>query len=85
MALRLEKAYRIEVLCTDAWKVYQKYTISKIHFIGKSETCLVESKNSLIRNFLARFNRRTKRYSKSVEMIFLSLKLLFAKLNGVCF
>lgn len=85
MAKRLKKAYQIRVLCTDGWKVYRKISISKTHFIGKSETSLIESKNSLIRNYLARFNRKTKRYSKSITMIFLSLKLLFFKLNSVCF
>ena len=51
-----------------------------IHIANKSETCLIESVNSRIRNYLARFNRRTKRYSKSIEMIEYSLYLLFDKL-----
>ncbi len=85
LAQRLEKTYKIRHLCTDGYEVYGLYKISEFHHKTKSETSLVESKNSLIRTFLVRFNRRTRRYSKSIEMIFLSLKLLFAKLNGLCF
>ena len=51
-----------------------------IHIANKSETCLIESVNSRIRNYLARFNRKTKRYSKSIGMIKYSLYLLFDKL-----
>lgn len=50
------------------------------HIANKSETSLVESVNSLIRHYLARFNRKTKRYSKGIEMIEYSLYLLFDKL-----
>jgi IS1 family transposase len=46
---------------------------------SKSETCLAESKNSVIRRCLARFNRRTCRHSKTIEMIKNSLILLFNK------
>jgi insertion element IS1 protein InsB len=47
----------------------------------KSETFTIESYNGQIRHFLARFRRKTKYYSKSVEMITLSLQLLMAKRN----
>jgi len=79
MALRLEKKYNIEHLCTDAYESYSKYRISKNHSTTKAETSLVESFNSLIRHYLARFNRRTKRYSKAFDMIDNSLILLFNK------
>ena len=45
----------------------------------KSETHLIESSNSSIRDNLARFNRKTKRYSKSLEMLKISLDLLLHK------
>ena len=64
LAFRLEK-YDIEYLCTDSYKVYARYRISKKHVESKAETCLVEAKNSSYRDNLARLNRRTKRYSKS--------------------
>jgi len=79
MALRLERKYNINYLCTDAYEAYSKYSIAKKHSTTKAETSLVESFNSLIRHYLARFNRRTKRYSKSFDMIGHSLLLLFNK------
>ena len=45
----------------------------------KKETALVESKNALLRHYLARFNRKTKRYSKAKDMIENSILLLFNK------
>ncbi len=45
----------------------------------KAETSLVESKHSFIRHYLARFNRKTKRYSKAIDMIENSLLMLFNK------
>ncbi len=47
----------------------------------KKETYTVESYNSLIRHFSARFRRKTKCYTKSIEMMELSLKLLMPKRN----
>ena len=51
-----------------------------MHIANKSETSLIESVNIRIRNYLARFNRRTKIYSKSIDMIEYGLYLLFDKL-----
>ena len=51
-----------------------------IYIANKSEICLIESINGLIRNYLARFNRKTKRYNKSKEMIEYSLYLLFDRI-----
>lgn len=75
--MRLEEKYNITYLCTDDYAVYKKYKIAKNHIASKSETCLAESKNSLIRRCLARFNRRTCRFSKASHMIQDSLLLLF--------
>ena len=79
LARRIESKYNIKHLCTDDYAAYKYYRISENHHTTKSETCLVESFNSLIRNYLARFNRCTKRYSKSIHMIYYSLILLFNK------
>lgn len=82
MAFRLEK-YNINYLCSDDYPVYAKYKISKEHLITKSETCLIEAKNSSLRDNLARLNRKTKKYSKSLKMLELSVYLLLAyKLFG---
>ena len=79
LAQRLEKKHEVSILCTDGYEAYKKYRIAKSHVVTKAETALVESKNSLIRHYLARFNRRTKRYSKALDMIAHSLLILFNK------
>ena len=68
--------YNIEYLCSDEYSVYKEQILSPHHIADKSETCLVESKNSSLRDNLARLNRRTKKYSKSLEMLELSIYLL---------
>jgi len=47
--------------------------------ITKRQTHLIESSNSSIRDMLARFNRRSKRASKSVKMLEITLDLFFNK------
>jgi len=79
MAIRLKEKYSISYLCTDDYAVYKQCEIAKKHTTTKAETSLVESKNSLIRHYLARFNRKTKRYSKAIDMIEASVLLLFNK------
>ena len=49
------------------------------HVISKAETCLVEAKNSSLRDMLARLNRRTKRYSKSIRMLRYAVHLWMLK------
>ncbi len=49
---------------------------------SKAETFTVEGYSSRIRHYLARFKRKTKRYSKAEHMIEKSLKLLILKLNN---
>lgn len=71
------KGYKVKILCTDGYEGYGYYKLADRHVVSKSETCLVESVNSLIRNYLTRFYRRTKRYSKALDMIFHSLVIFF--------
>lgn len=77
--MRLEKNYKIEIAASDHFDIYNKYQVAEKHIMTKAETSLVESKNSLIRHYLARFNRKTKRFSKKLDMIYNSLLLLFNK------
>jgi len=63
------RGYKVKILCTDGYEGYGYYTIAQQHIVSKSETCLVESKNAVIRHYLARFNRRTKRFSKAFDSI----------------
>jgi len=68
---------------TDYWKAYKEMIPSDQLRQSKGKTNTAENFNSLIRHCLARFRRQTKCYSKSVEMIVCSLKLLMAKQNGM--
>ena len=80
IAQRLKhKGYKVKILCSDGYEGYKYYQLAQRHIVTKAETSLVESKNSLIRHYLARFNRRIKRYSKVFDMIFASLVVLFNK------
>ena len=80
LAIDIEKKSRkIRYMCTDGNKAYGYYKIAEHHIIGKSETCLVESFNSSLRDMLARLNRRTKRFSKCTEMLRLTLVMFFNK------
>ena len=80
MAWDLEdRGYEVKILCTDGYEAYSYYKLAERHIVTKAETSLVESKNSLIRHYLARFNKKTKRYSKAFDMILNSLLILFHK------
>ena len=65
---------------TDYWRSYEDFLPLEKHIQSKKETYTVESYNRRVRQ--ARFKRKTKCYSKSVEMIVISLKLLINKLNN---
>lgn len=56
---------------------FKRFGVIEPRCMTKSQTHLIESSNSSIRDNLARFNRKTKRYSKSLEMLKMSLDLLF--------
>ena len=73
----------IDYLCTDGHHAYDKVANHplfknniKHHIISKSETCLVESWNSVLRNNLAKLNRKTKRFPKSIKTLEDSVYLL---------
>ena len=64
--------HNIGIIATDANPVYASVLSeypSIQHVVTKSETCLVESLNSSMRDMLARLNRKTKRFSKSIHML----------------
>lgn len=75
IALRLQEKFNIKWLCTDDYEAYKKIQIAEKHVITKAETSLVEANNSSLRGKLARLNRRTKKFSKSVEMLRLTMFL----------
>jgi insertion element IS1 protein InsB len=66
---------------TDHWQSYQEFIPRAQHLQSKSQTYTVEGYNSLFRHFLARLRRKTKCYSKSKQMLELSVRLLMAQWN----
>ncbi len=73
----------IEAIFTDANSCYrlafQRYGVPEPHTQTKAQTHLIESSNASIRDMLARFNRRTKRASKTQQMLEITLDLFFAR------
>ncbi len=80
-ALVKEQRPRMKTIYTDANSCYQvtfaQLQIPENHEIGKRNTHLMESSHSSIRDHLARFMRKSKRHSKTWDMLELSLKLFF--------
>ena len=58
---------------------FAEMKIPEKHTMTKRETHLIESSNSSIRDNLARFNRKTKRFSKSLFALKDTLKLFIYK------
>ena len=86
MALyRLVKRLRPNIahIYTDANSCYDvafsRMKISEPHTMTKAETHLIESSNSSIRDNMTRFNRRSKRFSKSKDMLRIALNLFIHK------
>jgi IS1 family transposase len=73
----------IKHIYTDANSCYDvafsSMKIPEPHTMTKAETHLIESSNSSIRDNLARFNRRTKRFSKTLEMLMITLDLFVCR------
>lgn len=73
----------IDIVYSDFWKPYKEIIPAEKLHQSKAETFTIEGFNSLIRHYLARFRRKTKCYTKSLEMMILPLKLLMAKRNNI--
>jgi IS1 family transposase len=79
----LKKVGKIDRIYTDGNScyeaVFEKIGISELHIVakGKSQTHSIESVNSSIRDNLARFNRKSKRFSRSINMLENTLLLFF--------
>lgn len=71
----------IAAIFTDANSCYrlafERYGILEMHVETKAPTHLIEAANSSIRDNLARFNRGSKRFSKSIDMLKITLDLFF--------
>ena len=66
---------------TDYWKPYEKFLPKEKHIQSKKETYTVEGYNASFRDDLRRLTRKTRAYSKSQDMLNLSLNLYIAKYN----
>jgi len=69
------------IIYTDNLIAYENILPYRQHVQGKTGTCTVEGLNGVIRHQLARFRRKTKCYSKSMEMLILSVKMLIMRRN----
>jgi IS1 family transposase len=67
---------------TDRDKVYPKFIPDGDQIISKTSRTRREGENSRLRHYLARLHRKTFCYSKSKEMLFLSIKLLIYYLKN---
>ena len=73
--------FDIQYYCTDGFKAYHSVIPREKHIATKSETCAIESFNSRIRHYLARFHRKTFCYSKAIHMIYATLTIFISKLG----
>ena len=69
-------------IASDYWKPYEHVIPKEKHIQSKAETFTVEGYNSLFRHFLARMRRKTKCYSKKMEMLAISVLLLMHHWNN---
>lgn len=72
----------MNTIASDYWKAYETIVPQEKHIQSKAETYTVEGYNSLLRHFLARMRRKSKCYSKKVEMLKLSMLLLMHHRNN---
>lgn len=79
--LARKAAGQIEAIFTDANSCYglafKRHGVPEPHTQTKTQTHLIESSNSSIRDMLARFNRRSKRVSKTHRMLEITLDIFF--------
>jgi insertion element IS1 protein InsB len=64
-------------VATDKWKVYRKVIPAKLLLQTKALTSTVESVNSKVRHYFARFHRKTKCYSKTPNMADITLHIFW--------
>lgn len=76
------KQHQMGRVTSDFWKAYESIIPKEKHIQIKAGTFTVEGYDSLFRHFLARMRRKTKCYSKKMEMLKLSVLLLMHHRNG---
>jgi len=71
------KCLKPTAVCTDQYKVYRKVIPASLLIQSKRYTHNIEAQNSSLRDFVKRFNRKTKAYSKALDMVEFSVYLHF--------
>ena len=71
--------FDLEHVCTDYYPAYRQVVPKEMHIETKAETAAIESLNSRIRHYLARFRRKTFCYSKAIHMVKATLTIFFTK------
>ena len=67
---------------SDGYKVYPNFFPAEDHIVSKTYMTRVEGENTRLRHYLARLHRKTLCYSKSVEMLKHSIRLLLHYLHN---
>ena len=75
------KQWKCYFYVTDGWKVYPEFIPSEDQIIRKTYMTRVEGENTRLRHYLARLHRKTLCYSKSIEMLDYSIRLLIHYLH----
>lgn len=70
------KKWKCYFYVTDGWKAYQSFIPNEDQIISKNYMTRVEGENTRLRHYLARLHRKTLCYSKSLEMLKHSIRLL---------
>lgn len=61
---------------TDGYIVYPMFIDEDSHLVSKTYMTRIEGENTRLRHYLARLHRKTLCYSKSTEMLKVSIRLL---------
>ncbi|WP_448272719.1 IS1 family transposase [Nostoc sp. DSM 114160] len=78
---KIIKCWRSYFYVTDGYPVYPCFIDHGDHIVKKTYMTRVEGENTRLRHYLARLHRKTLCYSKSEEMLRLSIKLLLHYLH----
>lgn len=73
---KIVKGWQCYFYVTDGYAVYPCFIDDGDHIVSKTYMTRVEGENTRLRHYLARLHRKTLCYSKTVEMLKLSIRLL---------
>ena len=79
---KIIRCWKSFLYVTDGYSVYPCFIDDGDHLVKKTYMTRVEAENTKLRHYLARLHRRTLCYSKSKEMLRLSIKLLLHYLKN---